>query len=160
MTNNNSLHIIFKILFTHYLLLMPCLGQFMVTSRHVNAFRVIGPLCGESTVIGFRSQRANNPRFVVFFDISINKGFNKQSNCWWLPTPWHWLRRHCNAAIDLDMVASLSQGELLQILQETMAKYMGLFCELKVWSLFCLKHGCAVSIRYHFIRSVVTDVTK
>ena len=52
-----------------------------------NAFRVTGPLWAES--IGGRwilSQIASNTRFYAFFDVSLNKRLNKQSESRWFET--------------------------------------------------------------------------
>ena len=57
----------------------------MITSWHVNAFRITGPLWGESTG-GFPPQSNQLCGVWLFFD--ANKLFNKESNCCWFETPW------------------------------------------------------------------------
>ena len=59
--------------------------RFMMTSCHANAFYIIGPLYGEPpTTCGF-------PPLIrtcdIFFGAGSNKLMDKQSVCWWLPTP-------------------------------------------------------------------------
>ena len=49
-------------------------GVFIVTSRNRNAFRVTGPLWGES-IRGIPSQRVGNTDFDVFFDVSISNSW-------------------------------------------------------------------------------------
>ena len=58
----------------------------IMTSRLRYAFRVTGPCKG--TTDGFRSQRASNTDFEVFFGVSLSKQLNKPPSCWWFETPW------------------------------------------------------------------------
>ena len=55
----------------------------MMTPSIRNIFRVTGPLCRE-----FPSQRPVTRSFDVFFDLCLNKRFNKQSSRWWSEMPW------------------------------------------------------------------------
>ena len=52
---------------------------------------------GNSPVTGeFPSQRPVTRRFVVFFNLRLNKRLRKQSWGWWFETPSRSLWRHCN----------------------------------------------------------------
>ena len=52
----------------------------MMMSSNGNVFRVIGPCEGNSPVTGgFPSQRPVMQSFDVFFDLRLNKWFNKPS---------------------------------------------------------------------------------
>ena len=72
----------------------------MMTSSNGKDFRVTGPICaGNSPVTGeFPSQRPVTRSFDVFFDLSLNKWFSKQSLGWWFETPSRSLWRHCNVS--------------------------------------------------------------
>ena len=53
---------------------------------------------GNSPVTGeFPAQRPVTQSFDVFFDLRLNKRFNKQRWGWWFETPSRPLWRHCNA---------------------------------------------------------------
>ena len=68
-----------------------------MTSSNGNIFRITGPSCGNSPVIGeFPAQRPVTRRFDVFFDLRLNKRLSKQSWGWWSATPLGSLWRHCN----------------------------------------------------------------
>ena len=69
----------------------------MMTSSYGNIFRVIGSLWGEFT--GHRWFLLNKPvtrSFDVFFEMCLNKRWNKPSRCWWFETPSRLLWRQCN----------------------------------------------------------------
>ena len=71
--------------------------QCMMTSSNGNIFRVTGPLCGEFTGPGdFPTQRPVTRSFDVFFDLRLNKRWNKQPWGWWFETPSRSSWRQCN----------------------------------------------------------------
>ena len=71
--------------------------QFMMTISNANIFHVTGYLGGEFTSPGeFPTQRRVTRSFDVFFDLSLNKRFSKQSWGWWFQMQSHPLWRHCN----------------------------------------------------------------
>ena len=70
--------------------------------RHeMEAFSALLALCeGNRPVTGrFPSQRASNADLWCSFDVRLNKVLNKQSNGWWIETPWCSLWRHHNGWI-------------------------------------------------------------
>ena len=68
-----------------------------MTSSYGNIFRVTGPLCGEFTGPGeFPTQRPATRRFVVFFDLRLNKRLSNQPWGWWFETLSWSLWRQCN----------------------------------------------------------------
>ena len=74
----------------------------MMTSSNGNIFRVIGPLCGDSTVAGeFPAPRPVARSFDVFVDLRLNKRLSKHSRRWWFVTPLLLLRRHCVMSTNL-----------------------------------------------------------
>ena len=67
--------------------------------RHqMETFSALLALCaGNSPVNGeFPSQRPVTQSFDIFFDLSLNKRFSKQSIGWWVEKPSRSLWRHCN----------------------------------------------------------------
>ena len=73
------------------------LSPYMMTSSNGSIFRVTGPLCGEFT--GHRwipLTKASDAELWSFFDLRLNKQFNKQSIRWWFGTPLRPVWRHCN----------------------------------------------------------------
>ena len=70
----------------------------IMTSSNGNIVRVTGPLCRNSPLPGeFPPQRPVARSFDVFFDLRLNKHFNKRSWYRWFETPSRSLQRHCNA---------------------------------------------------------------
>ena len=65
----------------------------------METFSALLAICaGNSPVTGeFPAQRPVTRSFDVFFDLRLNKRLSKQLWGWWLETPSHPLRRHCNA---------------------------------------------------------------
>ena len=71
-----------------------------MTSSNGNIFHITGPLWGNPPVTGgFPSQRPVTQSFDVFFELCVNKRWNKQSRCRWFETPSHSLWRHCNVTV-------------------------------------------------------------
>ena len=69
----------------------------MMTSSNGNTSRVTGPLYGEFNGHWWiPTQRPVTQSFDVFFDLSLNKRWGKQSWGWWFETPSCSLWRHCN----------------------------------------------------------------
>ena len=71
----------------------------MMTLSNGNILRAAGPLCGEFTgpdTGEFPSQRPVTRSFDVFFDLCLNKRWNKQSRRRWfeMPSPSSW--HHCS----------------------------------------------------------------
>ena len=67
-----------------------------MTPSNGSIFPVTGP-AGNSLATGeFPAQRPVTQSLDVFFDLRLNKRLSKQSWGWWLETPSHSLRRHCN----------------------------------------------------------------
>ena len=80
----------------------------MMTSSNGNIFRVTGPLCGNSPVIGeFPSQRPVTQSFDVSFDLRPNKRLSKQLWGWWFETPSWSLWRQCNALFNESSATAL-----------------------------------------------------
>ena len=69
----------------------------------METFSALLALCeGNSPVPGeFPSQRPVMRSFDVFFDLRLNKWFNKQSRLRWFETPSCSLWRHCNACFPM-----------------------------------------------------------
>ena len=67
--------------------------------HQMEAFSALLALCaGNSSVTGeFPSQMPVPWSFDVFFDLRLNKRFNKLWRRWWFETPSHSLWCHCNA---------------------------------------------------------------
>ena len=66
----------------------------------METFSALLAICaGNSPVSGeFPAQRPVKRSFDVFFDLRLNKRFNKQSLGWWFETPTRPLWRHRNVA--------------------------------------------------------------
>ena len=80
-------------------------SQWFMMSSNVNIFRVTGPCAGNSPVTGEYPllppgfplpRRPVTRRFDVFFDLSLKKGFSKQSKRRWFETSSCPLWCHCN----------------------------------------------------------------
>ena len=68
----------------------------MMTSSNRNIFCVTGSLWGESTRSPVPSQRPVTRSFGLFFDLRLNKRFNKQLRRQWFEMPSRSLWRQCN----------------------------------------------------------------
>ena len=69
----------------------------MMTSLNENISALLAICAGNSPVTGeLPAQRPVTRSFDVFFDLSLNKQFSKQSWCWWFETSSCPLWRHCN----------------------------------------------------------------
>ena len=72
----------------------------MMASSNENIFRVTGPLCGESLVIGeIPTLRPVTRSFDVYFDLRPNKRLSKHSWGWWFESLSRPLWRKCNEKI-------------------------------------------------------------
>ena len=63
-----------------------------MTLSNGNIFRVTGP----PVTSGSPSQKPVTRSFDVFFDVRLDKRFNKQSSCLWFDIPRRSLWRQCN----------------------------------------------------------------
>ena len=72
----------------------------MLTSSNGNIFALLAICAGNSPVIGeFHAQRPVTRSFDAFFDLRLNKQFNKQSWGWWFESLSRSLWRHCNGCV-------------------------------------------------------------
>ena len=73
-------------------------GIYSSWCHQMKIFSTLLTLCEGDLLVtsGFPSQRPVTLSFDVFFDLHLNKQWDKQSRCQWFETPLHLLLSHCN----------------------------------------------------------------